>query len=61
MTLGAVGTTGMFQSAEALQAAGLATAVVSLWFLSKECLTYFRRGRGANDAASEDAEKSEED
>ena len=57
MTLGAVGTTGMFQSAEALQAAGLATAVVSLWFLSKECLTSFRRKREEGGPASEESEK----
>ena len=57
MTLGAVGTTGMFQSAEALQAAGLATAVVSLWFLFKECLTSFRRKREEGGAASEESEK----
>ncbi|WP_406546932.1 hypothetical protein [Succinimonas sp.] len=62
MTLGAVGGAGIFQSSEALEAAGVATAVVSLWLLSRECYLAFRRRSGKNAGQDgieqEDSEKA---
>ncbi len=61
VTLGMLGTSGIFQNTESLQIGGLAVAMVSTWYLARTGVNYIRDKKNKTDLQTESENKSTEE